>query len=266
MDNNSIYYRDKAVVLIYHNISNRINNCLSISPNKFESHLKELKNKKFNIIKLRQLLDAMAGKSKLPPNAVVITFDDGIKSFYSYAYPILKKYNMPAVNFIITSTTESIKSSSNKIQFLTPPEIKEMYKSGLVDIQSHTHDNHNLVYIDPYLNKKGSLAHRIYDEIKGYESEENYIKRIRYDLKKSREIIYKYIGEYPDVLSFPFGHFNNRVINISESCGFKYFITINEGVNQENSNSKIVLRIGHTFLNADKLIQKIIKVTKNNNT
>lgn len=254
---NNIHYKNKAIALIYHHISSTKTDNLTITPERFESDLKSLKDNEFNIISLSQMLNGMYGKFKFPDNAVVITFDDGIESFYNYAYPLLKKYNMCAVNFIITSRTEGYKTS----KALSPNEITEMYKSGIVDIQSHTHRSHYLEYVDLNLKQGGVLANRIYNSgNNSYESEEAYMKRVTDDLKKSREIIYKYIGVYAEVLCFPFGHYNEKVISIAEACGFKYFVTINEGCNEQNSMCKMVLRInvGGDYLATDTVIKNII--------
>lgn len=256
-----IYYKDKAVVLTYHHISVKPFSGITIKPERFEADLKMLRDNEFNVISLRQLIDAMEGKRSLPPNAVVITFDDGLESFYTYAYPLLEKYKMPAVNFIITSRTESYNSFSKDLKPLKPEEIKEMYQSGLVDIGSHTHNSHDFVYINSELKQGSKLAFRIYDRKKGkLESEEEYAKRVSNDLNMSREIIYKYIGKYPDMLCFPFGHYGSRSMKVAKSCGFKYFITTQYGYNSTNSKSIIINRIraGDYNLTTEKLMKNII--------
>jgi poly-beta-1,6-N-acetyl-D-glucosamine N-deacetylase PgaB len=262
------YYSGKAIVLTYHHISPKSFSSITIKPERFESDLKMLVEKGFNVISLRQLINAMDGKYKLPDNAVVITFDDGIESFYKYAYPLLKKYNMPSVNFIITSRTESYSSSNNDFNPLSPGEIKEMYDSGLVDFQSHTHNSHDYVFINPQLKKGSKLAYKIYDKSTNkYESEKDYVNRIKNDLATSREIIYKYVGVYPDILCFPFGQYNKRVIVVGKSVGFKYFVTTQPGYNKENSHSIKVFRIrsGDSNLDSDKLFNNIVN-TANNST
>lgn len=258
-----IYYSDKAVVLTYHHISKKSFSGVTITPERFEQDLKMIKDGNFNAISIRKLVNAMDGKEKLPPNAVVMTFDDGIESFYKYAYPLLKKYNMPAVNFIITSRTESYSPSTEDFNPLSPQEIKEMYSSGIIDIQSHTHNSHEYIIKDAELKKGGKLAYReYYKDSKTFESEETYTKRVLDDLKASREIIYKYIGVYPDMLCFPFGHYNSRVIELGKQAGFKYFITTVPGYNKQNSGSNKVLRIraGDANLTTENLKNSILNV------
>lgn len=256
------YYSNRVVVLTYHHISNEPFSGITIKTDRFEKDLKMLKENDFNVISMRQLLDSMDGKYKLPDNAVVISFDDGIESYYKYAYPVLLKYRMPSVNYIITYRNEHYRPSNKDFNPLSADEIREMYKSGLVDIQSHTHNSHDLVYINSDLKMAGKLAHRIYDKkSKKYESKEEYLKRIKMDLNTSRNIIYRYTGSYPDMLCFPFGHYNDTLIKAAKECGFNYFITTQYGVNKKDSHSNKVLRIraGDSKLTSEKLMENIIQ-------
>lgn len=255
-------YTQKAVVLTYHHISNNPFSGITITPERFEEDLKMLRDNNFNVISLREMINAMEGKSELPQNAVVITFDDGIESFYNYAYPLLKEYNMPAVQFIITARNESYKPSDNELNPLSPMQITEMFQSGLIDIQSHTHNSHDYVYINSEMKKGPKLTYKIYDpETAAKESDEEYLARITADLITSREIIYKYTGVYPDILSFPFGSYNNKVWNAGKAVGFEYFVTTEPGYNKENSNKAAIYRIrsGDAALNSDKLLKSIIE-------
>jgi peptidoglycan/xylan/chitin deacetylase (PgdA/CDA1 family) len=264
LNNENVIYSNKAVVLTYHHISNLPYSDITIKPERFESDLKMLVEKGFNVISLREMLNAIDGKAIMPNNAVVITFDDGLESFYKYAYPLLKKYNMTATNFVITTRNESYKPSTNDTNPLSPAEISEMYSSGLIDIQSHSNDSHELVYINSELKKGSKLANRIYDNVtKTMESPDEYDKRVLADLAKSRELIYKYTNQYSDVLCFPFGVFNQHLIELAKQSGFKYFVTTEQGTNKEGSNRNMILRIrsGDKKLDTEKLYNSILNIT-----
>lgn len=263
---NKVNYINKAIILTYHNVGNQIYdsaelNSVTITTETFISHLQGLKDYGFNVISLRQLLDAVQGNCTMPPNAAAITFEDGKASFYSDAYPILLNYNFPTVNFIITGLTECNKNSISDSTVLSPDQITEMHCSGLVDIQSHTHDSHRLEYIDGYKTLASILSNKIYDlKDNVYESNEQYKVRITQDLLKSRRIIDEYIGIKPDVLSFPFGEYNNELIEIAEECGFKYFLTVDEGYNTQGSKAKIIYRIEDTKLCFEDLLYKMLSI------
>lgn len=263
----TVYYTGKAVVLTYHHISSVPFSGITVKPERFESDMNMLKDKGFNVITMRKLINAMQGSDKLPPNAVVISFDDGIESFYKYAYPVLKKYIMPAVSFVITSRVESYSPSKDDFNPLSAAEIKEMYDSGLIDIQSHTHNSHDGVVTGPDKKVGGAIANKIYyPKTKTYETEEHYESRVLDDLNKSSQLIESYTGVKPDMLCFPFGQYKNGTIDLCKRAGFNYFITTVAGANYENSKSHVILRIrsGDSNLSTDKLFNSIINTGKSN--
>jgi biofilm PGA synthesis lipoprotein PgaB len=262
-----VYYKGRAVVLTYHHISTEPFSGITIKPERFREDLKMLKDNYFNVISFRDLTEAMDGNIKLPPNAVVITFDDGIESFYKYAFPLLKEYNMPAINFTITSRNESYSASKNDFNPLSPNEIREMYKSGIIDIGSHSHEGHDYTIKNEKGDKGGILAYRTYDISKGsYETVEAYDKRVVDDLEKSRDYIKSYTDNSTDALCFPFGHYNSNLVELSEKAGFKYFVTTVAGYNKENSKSIYIRRIrsGDAKLTPQDLKNNIISCGKGN--
>lgn len=256
-----VYYKDRVVVLTYHHISTKPLSSITIKPGRFEADLKMLKEDNFNVISLRDAIESISGNANLPPNAVVITFDDGYKSFYEHAYPLLKKYNMPATSFVITSWTEGLYPLNKNFDSLKPDEIREMYESGLVDIQSHSHFGHDYIIRNEKGQQGGFLAFQKYDpSTNSYEKEEDYKKRVSDDLARSISIIEKYTDNAPDILCFPFGHFNQRLVNIAKDAGFRYFVTTMYGNNKQGSKSKYIYRIrsGDAKLTSQKLKQNII--------
>lgn len=82
----------KFRVLAYHSIDNQQN---------FESQIIYLKQN-YNIIGLNELESCLKNFHLIPNNSILITFDDGDLSLYVNALPILKKYNIPSISFIIT--------------------------------------------------------------------------------------------------------------------------------------------------------------------
>ena len=88
--------------------------------------------KKFNTFKFEELSKL---NNKMPKDSVLITFDDGYKNNYENAFPLLKKYNIKATIFLNTAYIE------NEPSYMNWKEIKEMYDSGLIDFQLHTHSH-----------------------------------------------------------------------------------------------------------------------------
>lgn len=100
--------KTRIYILMYHRIINgeksKISYCLKslfVTKRDFESQVKYF-SKKYSIISLDNILSYLKGKIKLPARSFVITIDDGYRDNYLNAYPILKKYNLPATIFLVT--------------------------------------------------------------------------------------------------------------------------------------------------------------------
>lgn len=261
LSSDKIYYTGKAVVLTYHHFSLKPASGITIKPERFEADLKMLKDSNFNVISLKDMINTIQGNDKLPPNAVVIATDDGYESNYKIAYPILKKFNIPATIFIITSWIENYAPSDFEFNPMGPDQVKEMYKSGLIDIQSHSFKGHDYIERNEKGDMGGMLAFRMYDKKTGvYEADDLYTNRVINDLETSAKHIEKYTGSKPDIFAFPFGHYNTKLVELGKKAGFKYFVSTGYGYNSENSQSIIIKRIrsGDSKLTPDMLKENII--------
>ena len=158
---------------MYHSVDNEKGKG-GIFVNEFEEHIKWIKDKKtFKMEELKNL------NYTLPKNSILITFDDGYKNNYTLAFPILKKYNMKATIFLNT------KFIGKDEFYLNWDEIKEMYESGLVDFQLHTH-SHQLTIKDI------SVLDFYDEESSPYFKRESYnlFFEGNYDEKKDKEKLY----------------------------------------------------------------------------
>ena len=93
-------------ILAYHRIDWLTNypwGELPVTPDEFEAQINYIVEH-YKVISLEELYISIQQKRKLPHNAVVITIDDGYKDIYTNAYPILKKYNIPATVFLATGS------------------------------------------------------------------------------------------------------------------------------------------------------------------
>ncbi len=93
-------------ILIYHRVNDENAPIFSGIPVNVFFKQAEILNKYFNVLPLEELVER-AAKDDVPPNAVAITFDDGYKDNYTNAFPILKKYNLPATIFLVTGSIDS---------------------------------------------------------------------------------------------------------------------------------------------------------------
>jgi peptidoglycan/xylan/chitin deacetylase (PgdA/CDA1 family) len=120
---------------MYHRFSNGAEK-FKLSKDAFERQLVFLKNN-YNIISLSDYLDAVEGKEdRLPGNSVIITIDDGYRDNYEYAFPLLKKYGIPATIFL---TTDFVSNES----WLWPDLINYILKE--TDLNNITFENNQFI-------------------------------------------------------------------------------------------------------------------------
>ena len=102
-----------AKILLFHSVSNRCDKFSKgpsdtwISDSLFVKHLDYLR-KYYHIISLQELVESL-NEGKIQERSVVITFDDGFADNYHFAYPILKKYQIPATIFLATEAVDNRK-------------------------------------------------------------------------------------------------------------------------------------------------------------
>lgn len=103
---------NKLIVLAYHRIMEFDENfpfdieLISARPQQFEKQIKHI-SKYYSPITIEELCECHRTKSKIPDRSVLITFDDGFYDNYEYAFPVLKKYNVPATIFVSTDYIDS---------------------------------------------------------------------------------------------------------------------------------------------------------------
>lgn len=204
-------------ILMYHHIrtnpmpNNPVWANLNVSPDKLNQQLYYFFTHNYHAITLNQLFDAVTGKTNLPNNPVVITFDDGYRNFYENAFPLLKKYNMKATEFVITQVV-------GIPAYLTWNQILEMDKSGLVEIGAHTRHHPNL----PDLSQQ-----EITNEIKG-----------------SKQDLETHLGHPIEWFAYPYGSYSDFIIQSVKDAGFKGATSTIYGVAQSKDNIYLLQRIG----------------------
>ncbi|NOZ26231.1 MAG: polysaccharide deacetylase family protein, partial [Nitrospirae bacterium] len=99
-------------ILAYHDISDKEYLNLQVPERVFRRHVEYLLRNNYNVISLEEAADLLASNSEMPEKTVVITFDDGYKSVYRAAFPVVKELGVPITVFL---TTGSIGSSDGSL-------------------------------------------------------------------------------------------------------------------------------------------------------
>ena len=215
-------------ILMYHHLSEDVTNSEMVSPEQFEAQIRALSEAGYTGISFDELQAYVLRGEPLPEKPVVITFDDGYRSNYTLAYPILQKYSMKATIFAVGVSfgTDHYKDTDYAI---TPhfgaDEAAEMTASGLISIQSHTYDMHQW---PPY--ETGSAVRENILQLSS-ESEEAYVQALTEDFTRSRALLEGATGQPVDVLAYPAGQYSTLTQVTLQSLGVHVTLSTNPGVN-----------------------------------
>ncbi len=209
----TFWMRDRYVVpvMTYHNVSDAVSgdSLNNVTPKSFAWQMKFLKRHRYHVISFDDLVDGLKKGRVFARDTVVIQFDDGNEDNYTNAFPVLKKYHFPAMEFLV----------SDKVGtpgFLTWDQVREMdakdFKAG-----AHTRHHVYLPDVSPDV---------VRDEIFG-----------------SKKIIEKHLGHGIDYFCYPFGGFKEEVQGVVQEAGFKAAVTTNRGEDRLNRDLFALRRV-----------------------
>jgi len=193
-------------VLCYHRFAENCKSPLCTPTLIFDQQMRYLKDNHYRVISLNELLDFLNYRHAIPKRSVLITIDDGYRSCYDIAYPILKKYGFTATMFIYTNFAGVARGA------ITWDQLREMKADGF-EVGSHT-----LSHCDLTKKKEG-------------EDDQSYIARIKRELLVSKQIIDKKLKQDTLYIAYPYGSYNHRVMNICNRVGYKIALTVKKGGN-----------------------------------
>ncbi len=172
----------------------------------FRWQMQYLKDHGITPISMKQLKDYWFDGKPLPARPVLLTFDDGFRSLYDVMFPVLQKFKYPGVLFLYTDFLRSHGDS------LTGEEIKEMQKYGM-ELESHTKSHLNLGYIEEKT-KAGDFSILLEKE-----------------LSDPLEYIEKEFDYTPTTLAYPYGVYDDRIVEETQKLNYQLAFTVNPGPN-----------------------------------
>lgn len=189
-------------ILMYHDITEDSNktNSLTITEERFRLDMEFLKEFGYTALLPEDLVKIQKGQMKMPKKPIMVTFDDGYLSNYTYAYPILQQTDTKAAIAVVAHNMKTDEYLAEERSMLCWSEMREMSDSGLVEIGLHTYNLHNPQHA-------GAIAPdgiNGVDRLKG-ETKENYNLRVGGDLSKGLSVIEQNLGKKVHLFAYPYG-------------------------------------------------------------
>ncbi len=204
--------REQAIpVIVYHGLleeedSDRPN----FTTEKFEDHIFSLKKAGYNSITVDDLYKFLKNEATLPPNPILITFDDGRTDSLKFADPILRAVHYNAVMFAIG--THSIGNERRGKYYLTPFELKSMANTDVWDVEAHSFDGHGNYPLSGDENDTGHFfgsAFWLQNENRSETPEES-AERISNDMQKIKSNLEESLEKPVISFAYPFGDYGQN--------------------------------------------------------
>jgi len=189
------YSKDEGILsIMYHRFNENNYPSTNIKMDVFKEHINIIKKSNFDFHhpgKFEEQFDIPKSKKE-----ILITIDDAFESFYTEAWPYLKRNKIP---FILFVSTEPV----GKRGYMTWKQIKEVesYEFAFIGHHSHTHEYLIDVSNDEFI----------------------------FDIETANKIFLKELGYIPSLFSYPFGEYSKFMKNYI-SKNFKYAFGQHSGV------------------------------------
>ena len=223
---------DEFLALCYHNIPAQAhpNDAYGISQNTFVEQLEYLRTHGYNPVAIKDIIAAREGRKNLPTKPVLLFFDDAYISYYTFVAPLLKELGYPSILPVVGSWIDNPPKQLPE-SLMNWDQIRELSKSDLVEIVSHSYDLHKGIQYNPVGNIGPAAYVRAYNsKKKQYELEEDYRERIRKDFITQKELFKKQLGFFPEVMVWPYGKYNQITVDIAKKQGCQITFTLEEGL------------------------------------
>src|SRR5450759_4862841 len=201
----------QVVIFGYHRFVNSSRHPdTEITPAAFEAQMKELKDKGVSVIGMQDFLAWKRGEKAIPVRSAILTLDDGWKSQYDVAWPILKKYGYPHTMFIYTEGVRGGHYGGGEA--ISWEQLAEMRDAG-VDIQAHSETH-------PDLRKP-------YDKIaKKKLGPPEYEQWLENEIGRSKRTLEEKLGIRANCFAVPYGNINDRVRDVAKKAEYEAVFTV----------------------------------------
>ena len=180
-------------VLCYHNLAPEAKGRLVLAVSSFEQQMQYLASEGYRVVSLDALVAYTALGGQLPRKSVVLTFDDGYRSFLQYAYPILAKHGFTATLFVYTDYV----GTRNAMSW---DDLRRLADEGFT-IGAHSKSHNDL------RRHQGETA-------------EAFAQRMQAELAQPLQLFRARLGREPKFLAYPYGAHDDDVVRKVQDYGY----------------------------------------------
>lgn len=217
-------------VLVYHNLGKDARGRLVLGVDTFAEQMKYLKTNGYRVVSVAEFVEWLHLRRQLPKKTVVLTFDDGYRSFRDYAYPVLKELKFTATLFVYT---DYVGAGRNALNW---DDLKALAAEGF-DVQAHSKSHGDL--------RRGD-----------HESEAQYGRRLHAELVEPPRVLAKSVGRPISFLAYPYGRADDAVLAKVKEQGYQAAFTVRR---ESNPPFVDVLRISRSQVYAEMTLEQFVK-------
>lgn len=209
----------QTIIFCYHGLVDKVRYPgTQITPAAFEAQMKELKDRGITVIGMQDLLAWKRGEKNIPPRCAVITFDDGMKSQYEVAWPIMKKLGYTFTMFIYTEGVRGGLFGGGEA--ITWEQLADMRDNG-IDIQAHSATHQDLREGHPVTVRQPD-GKKERKKLSGPE----YEQFLQSELVGCKQLLEQRLGIKVNCFAVPYGFYNEHVKEIARNAGYDAMFTV----------------------------------------
>ena len=197
----------RVAILGYHELAETLpETAMRIHTSKFRKQMETIRELGLKVISLDEFTAWKNEGKEIPKSSVLLTFDDGWKSVYTDAYPVLKEFGYPFTIFLYKNYVDGGGKA------LTTPMIKEMIANGAT-VGSH------------------SVSHPYPITVKGYrkKGEKAYDAYLRKEMGESKRFLEARFPVKVTTYAYPGGFFTEEMLPLADEFGYHHGFTVLPG-------------------------------------
>ncbi|MGA7275194.1 MAG: polysaccharide deacetylase family protein [Candidatus Udaeobacter sp.] len=209
----------QTIIFCYHGLVDKVRfPGTQITPAAFEAQMKQLKDSGITVIGMQDLLAWKRGEKNIPPRCAVVTFDDGLKSQYEVAWPIMKKFGYAFTMFIYTEGVRGGLFGGGEA--ITWEQLGDMRDNG-IDIEAHSATHQDLREGHPVTIRQPD-GKKVRKRLTGAE----YEQFLQNELVGCKTLLEQRLGIKVNCFAVPYGFYNQHVKDLARSAGYEAMFTV----------------------------------------